>query len=279
MNMLVVTMLLSAGISGIVASGKDRSPVFWLALGLVTGPIAVAVILWLPSHAMRTARASLTPSRSIVDEINGLEEMRQRGLITDDEFRQGKVQILAWPIDAPIPPALTPQRVWADGRRTWASYQAATRDALIDLARRHELELRWRDDVPFEVVATFAVQPGLSVEFSLGLEKGMIHCWGDGWSLGAEGLNLPTTGLPRDLEDALDALIEGKGRIVIRTAEGSASPFRVSLQIRRGGKWQTVSRRSGLPAVPVWRRRILMNTDPESRASAKSRAPGGHTSD
>jgi hypothetical protein len=273
--MFVLSMLLSAGTSGLIASHRQRSPVIWMALGFVIGPIAVAVILWLPSHVIRAAPALLAPARSIVEEINGLEEMRQRGLITDAEFQQGKVQILAWPIDTPIPHALTPQRIWADGRRTWASYQPATREALIDLARRHDLELRWRDDVPFEVVATFAVQPGLSVEFSLGLEKGMIHCWGDGWSLGAEALNLPTTGVPGELGHALSALIGGTGRVVIRTGAGSAAPFWVSLQTMREGSWQTVRRRGGIPAWPVWRRSILINTDVRIQAPADS--PPTHT--
>lgn len=259
--MLVVSMLLSAGISTLVALYKERPPVFWLAMGLVTGPIAVAIILWLPSRAPGPAPASLPTPRSIVEEIAGLEEMRQRGLISDDEFQQGKVQILAWPIASPIPPALGPQRVWADNRRTWASYQPATRAALDDLARRHHLELHWRVDVPFELVATCAVQPGLSFELSLGLEKGMIHCWGEGWSLDAEALDLPTTGLPRDLQDGLDALIEGTGRIMIRTAAGSASPFRISLQVCRSGRWRTVRRRKGIPGIPIWRHSIIVNTD------------------
>ena len=62
------------------------------------------------------------PTRSIVAEVHALAEMRKRELIADDEFVQGKVQILAWPVSSPIQPALTPQRVWADGRRTWAGY-------------------------------------------------------------------------------------------------------------------------------------------------------------
>ncbi|MET0270098.1 MAG: SHOCT domain-containing protein, partial [Sphingomonas sp.] len=184
MNLLVLSLLASAGLCGMIASHKERRPLFWLGAGRVAGPLAVAILLLLPSRALGAAQLSLPRSRSIVEEINGLEEMRQRGLISDDEFRSGKAQLLAWPLSSEIPAALTPQRIWADGRRTWASYQPATRAALGDLARRYGLELCWRDDVPFEIAATYPVQPGLSFAFSLGLEKGSIHCWGDGWDLG-----------------------------------------------------------------------------------------------
>jgi hypothetical protein len=260
-NVLVIAMLLSAGISGMVASHKDRRPGFWLGLGLVAGPIAVAFLLCLPSRSARAASAPNLQPRSIVDEINGLEEMRQRGIINDDEFRQGKLQVLAWPISSPIPPALSAQQVWADGRRTWASYQPATRSALTDLAGRHGLALKWRDDVPLELAATYPVQPGLALEFSLGLEKGSVHCWGDGWALDAVDLHRPETGLPSDLADALDSLIVGSGRIVTYTAFSASTAFWVSVQVLTNGRWRTVRRRCRLPAIPIWRRCVLSNHD------------------
>jgi hypothetical protein len=34
--------------------------------------------------------------------------------------------------------------------------------------------------LPFEVVATYPVQLGLSLAFTLALEKDAIHCWGEG---------------------------------------------------------------------------------------------------
>ena len=266
MSVLVLSMLISAGLSGMIASHKERRPAFWLSIGLVTGPIAVAIILWLPSRVAGPLPPPFPKPRSIVDEINGLEEMRQRGIISDDEFQQGKVQVLAWPTSSPIPAALTPQRVWADGRRTWASYQPATRTALTDLARRHQLELRWRDDIPLELVATYPVQPGLSLAFSLGLDKGTIRCWGDGWDLGAADLYRPDKGLPRDLDYALDALIEGDGRIVTCTPMGAASPFWTALQVKQEDHWNTVRRQTGLPWPPLWRRTAIINTAARARS-------------
>ena len=268
MNVLVIAMLLSAGVSGMVASHKGRRPGFWLGLGLVAGPIAVAVLLCLPSRSARVTSAPNIQPRSIVDEINGLEEMRQRGIISDDEFRQGKLQVLSWPISSPIPPALSAQQVWADGRRTWASYQSATRSALTDLAGRHNFALRWRDDVPLELAATYPVQPGLALEFSLGLEKSSVHCWGDGWALDPINLHRPETGLPSDLTDALDSLIGGSGRVVTRTAFGASSAFWVAVQVRTNGRWCTVQRRFRFPAIPIWRRCELTNTD--NRSLSKS---------
>lgn len=258
MNMLVLSMLLSAGISGVIASRKARRPLLWLSLGLVTGPIAVAIILWLPSRAASTLPA-VAPPRSIVDEINGLEEMLQRGIISEAEFGQGKAQVLAWPLSSSIPPALTPQRVWKDGRRTWASYHPATRAAIDSLARRHALQFRWREDIPLEVVATFPAQEGLLVPFSIGLEKGSINCWGEEWDLGSAELHRPDEGLPSALHYALDALIDGRGRLLIRTALGSSTPFCVSLQVRSGERWRTAKRRCSIPSWPVWRSCIFTN--------------------
>ncbi|MDD1453223.1 SHOCT domain-containing protein [Sphingomonas sp. H160509] len=266
MNLLIVSMLISAGVGGVIASFKGRSPALWMSLGLCTGPIAVALVLCLSNRkegkpSKRPALTPPVPKRSIVDEIHGLAEMRERGLINDDEFLQGKVQILAWPVSSPIPPALTPQRVWADGRRTWASYQSATRASLEQFARRHALDPSWRSDVPLEVPCTFLVQPGLSFELSLALEKGTIHCWGAGWDLDPIDLHRPEQGLPPELEAALDALVCGAGRVVIRQTLGATAPFWVTLQTKTDGRWHTVRRRCGIPASPIWRRTIVTNTD------------------
>jgi hypothetical protein len=108
MSVLVLSLLISAGLSGMIASYKKRQSAFWLSMGLVAGPIAVGIILWLPSRIARTSPAPPSGPRSIVEEINSLEELRQRGVISDDEFQQGKVQVLAWPLASPIPAALTP---------------------------------------------------------------------------------------------------------------------------------------------------------------------------
>lgn len=268
MNMLVLSMLLSAGVGGVIAFLKGRSAALWMSLGLCTGPIAVALVLCLsnrkegePSTRPAPAPPPPVPVRSIVDEIHALAEMRERGLLTDHEFAQGKVQILAWPTSSPIPPALTPERVWADGRRTWASYQPATRALLEAFAKRHALDLWWRSDVPLEVPCTFRVQPGLSFELSLALEKGMIHFWGKGWDLDPIELRHPEQGLPPDLEAALDALVRGTGRIVIRQALRAPLPFWIALQTKTEGHWRTVRRRWGIPVPPAWRRSIVANTD------------------
>jgi len=119
--------------------------------------------------------------------------------------------------------------------------------------------MRWRDDVPFELVCTYPVQPRLSLEFTLALEKGAIHCWGEGWALDGIAIGRANQGVPHDLGEALDALIDGAGRVLTRTACGTTSPFWVSLQVFKHDRWRTVRRQVGLPWPPVWQRRHLMN--------------------
>ena len=79
-------MLCSAILSGAIASFKERSAIVWTGLGMVAGPIAVALIVCLPSRKIKPAQGSGHLPRSIVDEIEALEEMRQRGIITDADF-------------------------------------------------------------------------------------------------------------------------------------------------------------------------------------------------
>ena len=262
MNMIAVYMLSGTVLSALIAAARDRSVILWAVFGILAGPIAVAIVMWLPSR--RPASVSPYPPhamRSLADEIEALDDQRQRCMITDDEFAQGKAQVLAWPVTSAIPMALSPGRVIADGRRTWASYQPATRAAFADLARRHDLNIRWRDDLPFEAVATYPVQPGLSLAFTLALEKGDIHCWGEGWSFGGIEIGRPDMGLPRGIDRALDALIEGTGRIVTRTALGADEPYQVALQMNEDDRWQTVLRRGWFPWPPLWRRQIYVNSE------------------
>ncbi len=270
MNMIAIYMLSGTLLSGLIAATKDRSVLFWAVLGVVSGPIAVAIVMWLPSRKpMRTSPYPPHAVRSIADEIDALDDMRQRGMITDNEFVQGKAQILGWPVTSPMPPGLSPQHVIADGRRTWASYHPATRTALEDLARRHHLDLRWSDDISFEMVAIYPVQAGLSLEFTIALEKGAVHCWGKGWNLDGLEIGRPDLGLPRGLDHVLDAVIEGTGRIATRTACGKSAPFQVALQVLENGRWQTIRRQGWLPRPPLWRRHIFMN-----EADKTSVAPG-----
>lgn len=262
MNMIAIYMLSGTVFSAFIAGAKDRSVVLWALFGILAGPIAVALLMWLPSR--RPALTPLHPSHamhSIADEIDALDDMRQRGMISDDEFAQGKAQILAWPVTSPIPQALSPQRVIADGRRTWTSYQPATRVAFADLARRHGLVVSWRDDFPFEVVATYPVQPGLGLEFTLALERGAIYFWGEGWNLDNVEVGRPDKGMPPGFDHALDAFIEGAGRIVSRTAYGAPSPFWVSLQVQHEDRWQTIHRQAALPWPPFWRKCDIRNRE------------------
>ena len=168
-------------------------------------------------------------------------------------------RVLASPLKSEIPRALPPNRALSDSGWTWASYQPATRAAFIDLAQRHRLNLQWRDDVPFEVVCTFPVQPRLSFSITLALEKGSIHCWGDGWALDGAAPGNPEIGLPADLAEGLEALIAGSGRLLVRTAYRDTSPFWTSLQVQRNGRWRTVGYQAGIPILPLWRRMIVKN--------------------
>jgi phenylpyruvate tautomerase PptA (4-oxalocrotonate tautomerase family) len=110
--------------------------------------------------------------------------------------------------------------------------------------------VRWRDDVPFEVVCTYPVQPRLPLEFTLALEKGALHCWGEGWAFEGAEVGRPDKGMHGDLDQALDALIEGLGRVVIRTAYQAPAPFWVALQVFKDDRWG----RSGV--VPGYRGRL-----------------------
>ena len=119
-NAIAIYMLSGTVLSSIIAAAKDRSIVFWAVFGIVAGPIAVAIVIWLPSRRpVAPPRHPPYAMRSIANDIYALDDMRQRGMITDTEFAQGKAQILAWPVTSPIPPALSPHCVIADGRRTW----------------------------------------------------------------------------------------------------------------------------------------------------------------
>ena len=265
MNAITIYMLSGTVLSAFIAAARDRSVIFWAVFGIVAGPIAVAIVMWLPSR--KPVPVSPYPPhavRSLAEEIAALDDMRQRGIITEDEFAQGKAQVLAWPVTSSLPAALSPQRVIADGRRTWASYQPATRTAFGDLARRHRLDIRWRDDLPFEVVATYPVQPCLSLEFTLALEKGTVHLWGKGWNLDGVEIGHPDLGLPYGMESTLDALIDGTGRILTRTAYGAPAPFQVALQVFGNNRWQTILRRGWIPWPPLWRRQILTNDQAET---------------
>jgi hypothetical protein len=256
MNGLILSMFVSTILSGVIATVRDRSVLLWTLLGVLTGPIAVGLLLCMPSR-----KAVLPPIsiRSLASEIRELEELRERGLLSDDEFAQGKARVLASPLKSEIPPALPPNRALSDSGWTWASYQPATRAAFIDLAQRHRLDLQWRDDVPFEVVSTFPVQPRLSFAITLALEKGSIHCWGDGWTFDGTAPGNPEIGLPADLAEGLGALLEGSGRLVVRTAYRDKSPFWTSLQVPRNGRWRTVRYQAGIPILPVWRRIVIRN--------------------
>jgi hypothetical protein len=151
MNGLILSMFVSTILSGVIATVRDRSVILWTILGVLTGPIAVGLLLFMPSR-----KAVLPPIsiRSLASEIRELEELRERGLLSDDEFAQGKARVLASPLKSEIPPALPPNRALSDSGWTWASYQPATHAAVIDLAHRHCRLRQWRDDVPFEVVCT-----------------------------------------------------------------------------------------------------------------------------
>ncbi|WP_129586149.1 SHOCT domain-containing protein [Sphingomonas montana] len=256
MNGLILSMFVSTILSGVIATVRDRSVILWTVLGMLTGPIAVAFLLCVPS---RKAVITSTPTRSLASEIRELQELRERGLISDEQFEQGKARVLAWPVGSASQPALGSTRALADSGWTWASYHPAARAAFIDLAQRYRLELEWPDDVPFEAVCTFPVQPRLSFAITLALEKGSIHCWGDGWALDGSGPGNPDIGLPADLAEGLEALISGSGRLLVRTAFRDTSPFWTSLQVQRNGRWRTVRYQAGLPILPLWRRIIVKN--------------------
>ena len=147
------------------------------------------------------------------------------------------------------------------GRCTWGSYQPAARAAFTDLARQHNLDMYFRDDVPFEVVCTYPSQAGLSFEITLALDQGTIHCWGAGWSFDSLVVGNSGIGLPPDVRLGLNALISGRGRLLLRTVYGATSSFWTSLQVQQNSRWRTIRRQAGLPFPPLWRRTLIRNQD------------------
>ena len=107
-------------------------------------------------------------------------------------------------------------------------------------------------------VGIYPVQPGLSRTFTLALETGAIHCWGEGWNFDNVEVGRPDRGIPSGLDHALDALIEGAGRIVTGTAYGGPSPFWISLQVQHDGRWQAIQHRALLAWPPFWQRSDVM---------------------
>lgn len=82
MNMIAVYMLSGTMLSALIAAARDRSVILWAAFGILAGPIAVAIVMWLPSR--RPAPVSPYPPhamRSLADEIEALDDQRQRGMI------------------------------------------------------------------------------------------------------------------------------------------------------------------------------------------------------
>ncbi|WP_076073054.1 SHOCT domain-containing protein [Sphingomonas montana] len=306
MNDLFLSMFVSAILSGTIATMKDRSVILWTILSVVGGPIALAVIICLPSRKVATVA---TPVQSLADEIGGIADLRDRGVISDAEFALGKAQILAQPVPAParaaaqprmpnraaapvrsivdeihgieeqqerglisnagaaqrraeilarpvpsaIPSATPPTPTGNHKRATWDTYQPAVRAGFASFATQHGMEILWREEPGLEIACVYPIQPRLSFAINLGLEKGTIHVWGEGWVLDNRDLPSNEVGLPSDLHAGLNALVEGNGRLVIRTAFHRTEPFWVSLQIYRGGRWRTAEYQGGIPFPPIWR--------------------------
>lgn len=113
MNGLFFSMFVSTILSGVVATMKDRSVILWTILGVVGGPIALAVIVCMPS---RKSAAVTPPVRSLYDEINDMADLRDRDVISDAEFALGKAQILAQPVASPAGIPRMPDRAAAQVR-------------------------------------------------------------------------------------------------------------------------------------------------------------------
>lgn len=116
MNGLILSMFVSTVLSGVIATVRDRSVILWTILGVLIGPIAVGLLLCIPSR-----KAVLPPIsiRSLASEIRELEELWERGLLSDDGFAQGKARVLASPLKSEIPPALPPNRALSDSVGEW----------------------------------------------------------------------------------------------------------------------------------------------------------------
>ena len=58
-----------------IAMGKDRSPLFWLALALAAGPLALAILLWLPATGHY---AAIVPEPEAMELCGACEEPVRR---------------------------------------------------------------------------------------------------------------------------------------------------------------------------------------------------------
>lgn len=78
----------------LIAIGKNRNLVVWGILGIAFGPIAILVAAAMSPAQNATAQAC-GPVAGVADELGKLVELKDRGVLTDEEFDEQKRRILA----------------------------------------------------------------------------------------------------------------------------------------------------------------------------------------
>lgn len=89
---------LCAVYSAVLAEARGHGPTLWLILGLLFGPITLLIAACLPNE--RKKRATVTaaelsaPISSVAVELTQLANLRDQGVLTDDEFAAQKAKLL-----------------------------------------------------------------------------------------------------------------------------------------------------------------------------------------
>lgn len=104
MHLMILAMgyfiigVLCAIFTAIIAEGRGRSYGLWFLLGLIFGPLALLIVAAVPKD--RTASPSPPivepqgPISSLANDLTQLANLRDQGILTDEEFATQKRKLL-----------------------------------------------------------------------------------------------------------------------------------------------------------------------------------------
>lgn len=95
MGLLAAFWLISAALCVSIAANKGHSVIGWFLVGLVLGPLCVVILSLMESRKEYRSQASLREGRrSAVDELFNLQEMLERGDISEADFESAKRRLM-----------------------------------------------------------------------------------------------------------------------------------------------------------------------------------------